>query len=145
MAPSYRPGPLISPTSPAVVVAGANATSLAPCGVASLARVWQRPRYELHRRAVAWTAIDVVAQYRGADLDAELAKVKQDWDAVLEAIRVKTPDRWDWTSCSTAGCFIRPWACRVWARTGFYQASGAYGFRDQLQDGMALGRRGGRR
>jgi cyclic beta-1,2-glucan synthetase len=79
----------------------------------------------------------LVARYREADLDAVLAEVTAHWTDVLTAVQVETPDR-------AMDIMLNGWllyqciACRVWARSAFYQASGAYGFRDQLQDGMAL-------
>jgi cyclic beta-1,2-glucan synthetase len=82
-------------------------------------------------------AQSLVARYRNADLNAVLEAVIQHWDDVLGAVHVKTPDR-------SLDIMLNRWllyqtlACRVWARSAFYQASGAYGFRDQLQDGMAL-------
>ena len=79
----------------------------------------------------------LIAHYRAADLDAELAAVTAHWTALLGTVQVRTPDR-------AMNIMLNGWllyqslACRIWARAGFYQASGAYGFRDQLQDGMAL-------
>ena len=79
----------------------------------------------------------LVGRYREIDLDSVLQGVSAHWTALLGAVQVKTPDR-------AMNIMLNGWllyqtiACRIWARSAFYQASGAYGFRDQLQDGMAL-------
>ncbi|HEX3859055.1 MAG TPA: glucoamylase family protein [Pseudolabrys sp.] len=79
----------------------------------------------------------LIAKYRKADLDAVFDEAVRQWDDTLGAVQVKTPDR-------ALDILLNRWlpyqvlACRVWARAAFYQASGAYGFRDQLQDVMAL-------
>lgn len=89
-----------------------------------------------HCRSAA-DARRLVLQYRDADLDDVLAAVASHWQTVLGAVQVRTPDR-------AMDIMLNGWllyqtiACRIWARSAFYQASGAYGFRDQLQDGMAL-------
>jgi len=79
----------------------------------------------------------LVARWRTADLDAALGEVRAHWDDLLDAVQVRTPER-------AMDLLLNGWllyqtlAARIWARCGFYQASGAYGFRDQLQDVMAL-------
>jgi cyclic beta-1,2-glucan synthetase len=82
-------------------------------------------------------ARELVRRYRAADLDAVLREVQQEWGDVAGALQVKTPDR-------SMDILLNHWllyqalSCRVRARAAFYQAGGAYGFRDQLQDVMAL-------
>jgi cyclic beta-1,2-glucan synthetase len=91
----------------------------------------------LGEAATADEAKTLIARYRAADLDAVLREVVGYWDEVLGTVQVKTPDR-------SMDIMLNRWllyqtlACRMWARAAFYQAGGAYGFRDQLQDGMAL-------
>ena len=91
----------------------------------------------LGQAATTAAAQSLIARYRTADLDALLREVIAHWDDVLGTVQVKTPDR-------AMDIMLNRWllyqtlACRMWARAAFYQASGAYGFRDQLQDGMAL-------
>jgi cyclic beta-1,2-glucan synthetase len=82
-------------------------------------------------------ARSLITEYRTADLDAVRSVVDQHWSDVLGAVQVRTPDR-PMDIMLNGWLLYQTLACRIWARSAFYQASGAYGFRDQLQDGMAL-------
>jgi len=139
-----RNGTLSSPAA----LAGATALSktvgagLDPCG-ALRTNIKLPPRgtvevvFFLGQAASAEDARSLIARYRAANLDNVLSEVSRYWEDVLGAVQVKTPDR-------SMDIMLNGWllyqtlACRIWARSAFYQASGAYGFRDQLQDGMAL-------
>jgi cyclic beta-1,2-glucan synthetase len=67
----------------------------------------------------------------------ELARVKEFWDKKLNILQVCTPD-------ASMNILVNSWlvyqviTCRLWSRSAFYQSGGAFGFRDQLQDVMAV-------
>ncbi len=91
----------------------------------------------LGQAASATEAQSLLLRYRSVDLDAVLRSVVQYWDDVLGMVQVKTPDR-SFDVILNRWMLYQTLACRMWARSALYQASGAYGFRDQLQDAMAL-------
>ena len=82
-------------------------------------------------------ARELLGRYRAADLEQVLREVTRRWEEVLGTVQIATPDR-------AMDLLVNRWllyqtlSSRIWARAGFYQVSGAYGFRDQLQDVMAL-------
>lgn len=71
------------------------------------------------------------------NVDKALDKVKEYWDQTLSTLTIATPD-------ASMNMLVNRWllyqtlACRIWARSAFYQSGGAYGYRDQLQDVMAM-------
>jgi cyclic beta-1,2-glucan synthetase len=81
---------------------------------------------------------DLLHRYKDpGSVRAAWDEVREGWDRMLTAVQVQTPD-------PSVDVLVNRWlayqvlSCRVWGRSGLYQSSGAYGFRDQLQDVMAL-------
>ena len=94
--------------------------------------------FVLGQSATRDEALALVAEYRNSDA-AERAwkRLGAFWDDILGNVRVKTPE-------PAMDLLLNRWllyqtlSSRVFGRTGFYQSSGAFGYRDQLQDVMAL-------
>jgi cyclic beta-1,2-glucan synthetase len=124
-------------------LAGHFGAALDPC-VAFLAPFELRPGetrdivFVLGQAATAEEARRLAARYCEPDAArAALDESRRRWDSILSAVQVKTPDP-AFDLLMNGWLLYQVLSCRVRGRSAFYQSGGAYGFRDQLQDVMAL-------
>jgi cellobiose phosphorylase len=124
-------------------LSGHVGAGLDPCGAVQVA--FELPdsqeRETCFRLGVGRSAADVqalVQRFRRADASRiALEGVWEYWNRTLGTVHVETPDP-AVNVMANGWLLYQTLSARLWGRTGFYQSGGAYGFRDQLQDVMAL-------
>jgi cyclic beta-1,2-glucan synthetase len=124
-------------------LSGKVGAGLDPCGAVQVA--FNLPdgqeRETSFRLGVGRNAADVqnlIRRFRRTDASrVAFEGVCDYWNRTLGAVNVETPDP-AVNVMANGWLLYQTLSCRLWGRTGFYQSGGAYGFRDQLQDVMAL-------
>lgn len=139
-----RNGSLVNPAAMSrKKLSGTTGASLDPCA-ALQSPIELEPGEERDIVFVFGAAADanearhLVQQFGGrAGARQALESVWEYWNHTLAAVRVETPDP-ALNVMANGWLVYQTLSCRLWGRSGYYQSGGAYGFRDQLQDTMAL-------
>jgi cellobiose phosphorylase len=124
-------------------LSGKTGAGLDSCGAVQVSVLLPagQEREVIFRLGVGRNAADVqtlIRRFRRVESSREaFEKVCQYWTRTLGAVQVETPDP-SVNMLANGWLLYQTLSCRLWGRTGFYQSGGAYGFRDQLQDVMAL-------
>ena len=139
-----RNGTLASPAAMSCVrLSGKSGSALDPCAAIAVtlelqAQEAREVTFRLGAGRNADDARSTVLRFRGATAARmALDDVRRQWQQTLTAVRVETPDPALDVLCN-GWLLYQTLASRLWARSGFYQSGGAFGFRDQLQDVLAL-------
>jgi cellobiose phosphorylase len=136
-----------TPANPAALklvdLSGATGAGLDPCGAVRVTIDLPAGREcEAGFRLGAGRSLaevqELIGRFRGAEAgQAALEEVRRYWRETLGTVQVETPDP-SVDVLANGWLLYQALSCRLWGRTGFYQSGGAFGFRDQLQDVMAL-------
>jgi len=138
-----RNGTVAAPAALHVPLAGSTGAALDPC--AALRCALEVAPGETRELGVVLGAAEgdeaarlAIDNYRDLNrAKAAVNRTRQRWAERLSVITVRTPEP-SFDAMINRWSLYQALACRMWARSAIYQSSGAYGFRDQLQDSMAL-------